>query len=139
MMNRTRRYGNRTNGKRPRPSSCGKTLRVAVVTVSVKFPITPALKCMENPNTLTYPIQNPTATAVIQVNIPESSNALYAEKLFQNPKVKDALHVLRTEIGNALDHDKEQEREMWGIRADFATAALMDLRKSLERTETGSR
>jgi hypothetical protein len=102
---RIRKYGRVQNGKQQKPSSCEKTLHVAVVQVTVRFPIIPTLRCTEGPSTLIFPIQSPTATSVIQVSIPESSNVQYAEKLFQNPKVSDALIALRKAISGVLDPD----------------------------------
>ena len=107
--NRTKKSGVQKNGKNEKPCSCGKTLRVAVVQVIVRFPIIPILKCTESPSTLIYPIHDPTATSVIQVSIPESSGVQYAAKLFQNEKVSDALHALRIAISSVLDQDGTEE------------------------------
>ena len=100
---RTKKSGVQKNGKNEKPCSCGKTLRVAVVQVIVRFPIIPTLKCTESPNTLIYPIHDPTATSVIQVSIPESSNVLYATRLFQNPRVSDAMIALKEAINSVLN------------------------------------
>jgi len=108
-MKKMPKSGKAKSGKQQKPCSCGKTLRVAVVQVIVRFPIIPTLKCMEGPSTLIYPIRDPTATSVIQVSIPESSGVQVAEKLFQNKKVSDALHALRLAISSVLDPENPVE------------------------------
>jgi len=106
MTNKTKKSGIQKNGNERKPSSCGRTLRVAVVEVSVRFPIIPTLTCTGNPNTLTYPIHDPTATAVIEVSTEACSDALTAARLFHDMKVKSALHVLKNAISNVLNPDE---------------------------------
>jgi hypothetical protein len=108
----TKKSGSPNSGKKPKPCSCGKTLRVAVVMVQVKFPIIPTLKCTESPSTLIYPIQSPTVTSVIQVSIPENTDVQYAEKLFQNKKVSDALIALRKAISSVLDPEESKPTKL---------------------------
>lgn len=106
MTNKTKKSGTRKSGNDEKNNSCGKTLRVAVVEVSVKFPIIPTLKSTESPNTLIFPIHDPTATAVIEVSTEACSDALTAARLFQDMKVKSALVVLKNAIRNVLNPDE---------------------------------
>ena len=124
MTEKIPNYGKVNCGENEKQCSCGKTLRVAVVTVTVKFPITPTLKCTEGPNTLTYPIHTPTATSVIQVSIPESSDVQYATKLFQKKKVSDALIALRMAISSVLDPENPIERK----------PGINEIRRTIENT-----
>ena len=135
MTNKTKKSGKAMNGKNEKPCSCGKNLRVAVVVVTVKFPIIPTLKCTESPSTLIYPIHDPTATSVIQVSIPESSGVQVAEKLFQNKKVSDALHALRLAISSVLDPENSPATNPRTEPTEKRTGAV--IRKRSSETECG--
>jgi hypothetical protein len=130
MMKRMPKSGNRQNGENEKPCSCGKTLRVAVVQVIVRYPIIPTLKCTESPSTLIYPIHDPTATSVIQVSIPESSGVQVAEKLFQNKKVSDALHALRLAISSVLDPENPPVTKPRTKPTEKRTGAVIRAKKS---------
>ena len=129
-MSTIKRSGVQKNGKNEKPCSCGKTLRVAVVVVTVKFPIIPTLRCTESPSTLIYPIHDPTATSVIQVSIPESSGVQVAAKLFQDKKVSDALHALRVAISSVLDPGVNNETNP-GTNATGKTTGSITRKKRL--------
>ena len=109
MTKQTPKSGKAKNGNEEKPSSLPRTLPVAVVMVSVRYPIILNLKSMEDRSILTYPVHFPTVTAVIPACIAGCSNAQVAEKLFQNPKVKDALRVLKKEIRTVLNPDESKE------------------------------
>ena len=138
MTNKTKKSGKAMNGKNEKPCSCGKNLRVAVVVVTVKFPIIPTLKCTESPSTLIYPIHDPTATSVIQVSIPESSGVQVAEKLFQNKKVSDALHALRLAISSVLDPENPPVTKPRTNATGKRTGAVIRKKSSISNQENGS-
>ncbi len=133
----TKKSGSPNSGRKPKPRSCGKTLRVAVVQVIVRFPIIPTLKCTESPITLIYPIHDPTATSVIQVSIPESSGAQVATKLFQNEKVSDALHALRLAISSVLDPDGTKETNPETPSTEKHTGYIIRKKKSIPKPGDG--
>jgi hypothetical protein len=98
----------------------------------------PTLKCTENPNTLIYPIHDPTAISVIQVSIPESSGAQYAERLFQNEKVSVALHALRIAISSVLDPDENNETLLSTNETEKRIGNIPRKKKSISKPGDGS-
>jgi hypothetical protein len=133
----TQKSGRPKTGNEEKNNSCGKTLRVAVVQVIVRFPIIPTLRCTEGPNTLIYPILDPTATSVIQVSIPESSGVQVAGKLFQNKKVNAALRALKMAISSELNPVESNAITPLTSVTEKRTGAVIRKKKSTSKTANG--
>lgn len=138
MTSKIKKSGIRKSGNDEKNNSCGRTLRVAVVEVSVKFPIIPTLTCTVNPVTLTYPIHDPTATSVIEVSMEAGSDAQTAARLFQDMKVKSALHVLKNAISNVLNPDEPLATMPRTKPTEQRTGAVIRKKKSIPKPANGS-
>ena len=137
MTKQTPKSGKAKNGNDEKNNSCVRTLRVAVVEVSVRFPIIPTLRCTDAPNTLIYPLHDPIATAVIEVSTEACSDALTATKLFQDMKVKSALVVLKNAIRNVLNPDEPLVTMSATKPTEPRTGAVIRKKKSIPERENG--